>query len=115
MIACSADYGGDVMDRLVVGALASALFIVTPNLAKASEVEKNVEVSLAGIDTSTDRGADHALRRIRHAAEGACDFSPALRSRPEQRQARACIDEAVSRAVDELDAPKVTERYRGNR
>jgi UrcA family protein len=103
------------MHRLTVGAFASALFVVTPSLAAGGETQKQVEVSFADIDTTTDRGADHALRRIRRAAEAVCEVRTGLQPAGERAQARACVNEAVENAVSNLADPMVTARYRGLR
>lgn len=103
------------MSRSTLGAFVSALIILTPNIAAAGETNKDVAVSLEGIDTSSTQGADHALRRIRNAAENACDVQPGLQSYSERRAARACVNEAVAKAVDDLADPVVTARYRGAR
>ena len=103
------------MHRLTLGAFVSALILVTPGIVQGAEMQDKVEINLEGIDTSSDRGADQALRRIRHAAEAACGVRPGAQPLSERRQARACVDEVVSDAVDVLGDPAVTARYRGAR
>jgi UrcA family protein len=103
------------MQRLTVGAVVAALVLIAPDAANASEMRSQVEVSLADVDTATDRGAAQALRRIRDAAEAACDVRPGLQPYHERAAARACVAEAVSRAVDDLGNPLVTARHRGGR
>jgi UrcA family protein len=103
------------MSRLAFGAFASALILVTPGIVQGAEAPRQVEVNLEGIDTTNDRGADQALRRIRRAAEAVCGVRTGVQPYSERRQARACVDEAVSDAVDALADPMVTARYRGAR
>ena len=103
------------MSRLALGALASALILVTPGIVQGAEVQEQVQVNLEGIDTTSDRGASQALRRIRRAAEAVCGVRTGVQPYGERRQARACVDEAVSDAVDALGDPMVTARYRGER
>ena len=103
------------MHRLTVGAFVSALILITPDIVQGAEMQNQVEVNLEGIDTSSDRGADQAQRRIRHAAEAACGARTGAQPYSERRQARACADEVVSDAVDALADPMVTARYRGIR
>jgi UrcA family protein len=103
------------MQRSTVVAVVAALVLIAPNAARAAELRKQVEISLVDIDTTTGRGADQALRRIRDAAEEACDVRPGLQPYHERAAARACVAEAVSQAVDDLGNPVVTARHRGNR
>lgn len=103
------------MHGLTVSALVSALVVVTPNLIAVAEAQEQIEVSLAGIDTSNPQGADHALRRIRHAAEAVCDVRTGAQPVSERLQARTCVNAAVEKAVADLSDPVVTARYRGFR
>lgn len=103
------------MHRLTVGAFVSALVLVTPNLAAASEEQQEVVVQVGDLDTATDRGADRALRRIRRAAQDVCDAAPGLRSHEDRLAARECIQDAMSRAVDDLGDPMVAARFNGSR
>ena len=103
------------MSHLTLGVFVSALILVTPGIVQGAEIRKQIEVNLEGIDTTSDHGADQALRRIRHAAEAVCGVRTGVRPYDERRQARACVDEAVSDAVDTLSDPMVTARYRGGR
>jgi len=102
------------MQRATIGVVVAALVLIAPH-ADAVEMQRQVEVSLAGVDTSSDGGADEALRRIRDAAEEACDVRRGPQPLAERRAARACVAEAVSQAVDNLGDPQVTARHRGNR
>jgi UrcA family protein len=103
------------MSRLALGALASALILVTPGIVQGAELPKQVEVNLEGIDVTSTPGAGQALRRIHRAAEAVCGMRNGVQPYGERRQARACMDEAVSDAVDALDEPMATARYRGAR
>jgi UrcA family protein len=114
MIACSADLGGNNMHRLT-GALVSALVLATPNFAAALEDYQEAVVQVGDLDTTTERDADRALHRMRKAAQDVCDAPPALRSHDDRRAARACIEDAMSRAVDEFGDPTVAARFYGSR
>jgi len=103
------------MHRLTVGAFVSALVLVTPNLAAASDDQQQSVVQVGDLDTSTVRGADRALQRFRKAAQDVCDAAPAMRSRDDRLAARACIQDAMSRAVDDLGDPMVAARFNGSR
>jgi UrcA family protein len=104
-----------IMHRLTVGAFVSALVLITPNLANALEDQQEVIVQVGDLDTTTESGADRALHRIRRAAQDVCDASPGLRSHEERRAARACIQDAMSRAVDDFGDPMVAARFNGGR
>lgn len=103
------------MQRSTLSVVVAALVLIAPNAADALEMRKQVEVSLTDVDTTTDRGAEQALRRIRDAAEEACDARRGPQPYHERAATRACVSEAVSRVVDDLGDPQVTARYRGNR
>jgi UrcA family protein len=104
-----------IMHRSTVSAFVLALVLITPSLAHAEEAQQEVVVRLGDIDPTTERGAEHALRRIRRAAEDVCDASPGLRPYAERVAARACIHDAVSRAVDDLGDPLVAAKFNGDR
>jgi UrcA family protein len=104
-----------IMHRSTVSAFVLALVLITPSLALADEPQQEVVVRLDGVDTTTDSGAERALRRIRRAAEDVCDASPGLRSYAERVAARACVHDAMSRAVDDLGDPLVAAKFNGSR
>jgi UrcA family protein len=104
-----------IMHRLTVGAFVSALVLITPNLATAMEDQQELVVQVGDLDTTTEWGADRALHRIRKGAQDVCDAPPGLRSYDDRRAARACIQETMSRAVDDLADPMVATRFYGSR
>jgi UrcA family protein len=97
-----------------VCAFVLALVLITPSLAVADEPQQ-VVVRLDDLDTTTERGAEQALRRIRRAAENVCGASPGLRPHTERAAARACVHDAMSRAVDDLGDPLVAAKFNGGR
>lgn len=103
------------MHRSTLGAVASALVILSPTLAKAEEQQQEVVVRVSDLDTTSDRGASRALLRIRRAAEDVCDASPGLRRHEERAAARECVNEAMSRAVTDLGDPMVAAKFNGHR
>lgn len=103
------------MHRSTLGAVASALVILSPALAKAEEPQQQVVVHMGDLDTSSDRGASRALMRIRRAAEDVCDAGPALRRFEERVAIRECVNDAMSRAVADLGDPIVAAKFNGHR
>jgi UrcA family protein len=103
------------MQRLT-GAFVSALVLISPTLAIAQEAPlQEAVVNLGDLDTATDRGATRALHRIRRAAEDVCDASTGRRTYQERAATRACVRDAMSRAVDELGEPMVAAKFNGDR
>ena len=103
------------MHRLTVGAFVSALILITPDMAVALEEQQKAEVQVGDLDTTSERGADRALYRIRRAAQDVCDAPSGMRSRDDRLAGRVCIQEAMSRAVDELGDPMVAAKFNGSR
>ncbi len=103
------------MNRSTVIAVALALTLCTPSLAHAQAPEQRALVRVGDLGTSTDRGADRALSRIRRAAQEVCDAPPGLRLYDDRVAARACVHNAMSRAVDDLGDPTVAARFNGGR
>jgi UrcA family protein len=115
MIACSADLGDNDMQRLT-GAIVAALVLITPALAEAQEtLQQEVVVNFGDLDVSTDRDAARALHRIRRAAEDVCDASTGRRTHEDRVATRACMRDAMGRAVDDLGSAAVTARFSGDR
>ncbi|HET9230302.1 MAG TPA: UrcA family protein [Vitreimonas sp.] len=102
------------MHRLT-GALVSALVLATPNFAAALEDYQKVVVQVGDLDTTAEQDADRALHRMRRAAQDVCDAPPAMRSYDDRRAAQACVEDAMSRAVDDFGDPAVAARFYGGR
>jgi UrcA family protein len=116
MTLCSAEDGGIVMQLVTVGALASVLALAAPGIAEAAELqEAQAIVSFAGIDTSSEVGADQALHRIRAAAREACGADFGRQTSARRNLTAACVDDAMARAVGDLGAPAVAARFYGDR
>lgn len=71
--------------------------------------ERSQEVSFADLDLSRDQGAEQLYRRIRAAAREVCWTAgvSAVFMRPKMRR---CANEAVARAIADVNAPLLT-RY----
>lgn len=94
------------MTRII--AIASAVLLLTPGLAKAAE--ESMVVRLGDLNVATESGAQSALRRIRDAADRFCG-GHGVRSMQVDAAAATCRAEMVGKAVAQLDAPVVTALY----
>jgi UrcA family protein len=101
------------MQRLTLGAFVSALIVLTPNIARAADVEQQARVTLSDLDTGTALGADRALHRIRSAAREVCGATFSRQSFAWRNATEACVDDAMTRAVEELGDPLVSARFSG--
>lgn len=96
---------------LTVSAL-FALVLVAPSFAQAAEEQREVVVRLGDLDMTTERGASRALHRIRRAAQDIC--SPVGPQTFDLRIAtRACVQDAMARAVQDLANPLVSAQFNG--
>ena len=94
----------------LIGAL--ALYVVSPAglAASSSDGVPQEVVRFADLDLTRPAGAQELYRRIQHAARDVCEatgtgpYSIALRYRD-------CTNQAIARAVTEVDAPLLTARY----
>ena len=102
------------MQRAILITLTVALALAAPRVAFAKDAPEQVRVAFADIDTSTERGADRALRRIRHAAENVCEVRRGLQPFTERAAAQKCVAETMTRAVADLGSPAVAQRFNGN-
>jgi len=88
--------------------LATALALAfTANLSHARTEAAVARVSYAELDLSKDAGVRALYARVRRAARSVCDGA---RVGPRQMRARtaACIDQAIQRAVDDIDVAALT-------
>jgi UrcA family protein len=102
------------MYRAISAAVISAIVLVAARPATAEEAAMPTQiVSLAGIDVSTERGADQLLRRIRHAARNVCAVGSGIQPRAEIVVQQACLHETMARTVAQIDNPVLTARFDG--
>jgi UrcA family protein len=83
-------------------------FAAAPALADAPPEVRTVGVDTAGIDLTTEAGADLMLIKLRRAAEKACDYREGPMPLAERRAYRTCYENAMSGALDSLTS--ATER-----
>ena len=98
------------MQRAIFITFAAVLTLSALHPAYADEANSK-RVSLAGIDASTQHGADQILRRIRHAAWDVCDVRTGAQPIAVLRAEQQCVHDAISRSVAELNDPNVNARY----
>lgn len=104
------------MQLVTIGALASALALAAPGVADAAELQEGQAiVSFAGVDTSSEAGADEALHRIRAAAREACSADFGRQTTARRNLTEACVDDAMTRAVNDLGNANVAARFYGDR
>ena len=75
----------------------------------------SVKVKMADLDLANPAGAAVGLRRIHQAAKEICGPDVGFAPIEVQRIYRACIDDAVNRAVDRLGNPLVSALNSGGR
>ena len=94
-------------------AIAAAALIVGVVPAYAANENGAFKVSLAGLDLQSASGARMMLTRIRNAASQVCGQAPYIADLNGTGNWKACYDDTVGRAVTQLNAPMVTEAYKG--
>jgi UrcA family protein len=97
--------------RFVVGVLAS-LSLAAPLAGRAAEATTTVsrQVSAAGIDLNTLEGARVMYFRLKAAARALCSTSDPVERAPSWVY-RACMQEALAKAVRDVDRPFLTQAF----
>jgi UrcA family protein len=98
------------MQRALFVTFAAALMLSALHPAYADETT-STRVSVAGIDTSTQQGADQVLRRIRHAARDVCDVRTGVEPTVERRVEQECMRNTMNRSVAALNDANVSQRH----
>jgi UrcA family protein len=94
---------------LAVVAIGACAAFASPALADSTASDgASVAVSVQDLDLNHDAGAQAALQRIRAAAHEVCGEAPQLVDLSRSVIYRSCVNEAVERGVQSLDAAKVT-------
>ena len=94
-------------------ALASLLAGTAAQAAPASESEREtVTVHVGDLNLNTAAGADHALNRLRAAAQSVCGEDADSRLELyRMNQIRTCEQEAIGPAVQRLNSPSLAALY----
>ncbi len=69
---------------------------------------RTVEISIAGYDLADPEHAETVSGKIDRAAKRACGYSLARQTPRERMEERVCRDDAIARAVTQLDEPVLT-------
>ncbi len=72
---------------------------------------RSERVTLAGIDTSTQRGADQTLERIHRAAADVCEVRTGIQPLAELRDEQQCARDTMNQSVTQLADANVSTRY----
>jgi UrcA family protein len=105
--------GSSVFSRAVLVALATSVLAFTATQARAEEpadvsATPSLSVTYVDLNLATEEGTLALYKRIVSAARQVCpaDTGPNLRL---VSQARRCVDDAVARAVNDIQSPKLAE------
>ena len=79
----------------------------------ASAPDKQIAVNYADLDIGHHAGAVELIARMRAAAAQACGPAPDIRQLEPSRAYRQCISDAVAHGVADVNAPAVTQLFRG--
>lgn len=93
------------MTRFVISVAALTLALAASSVASAEDASMSVRVG--DLNVQSDAGARAALTRIRVAASSFCGGAGS-RDLGVIAEQRACVDRMSAKAVDSLNAPKVT-------
>ena len=93
----------------VAAALIGSGLLALPAIAETGP-SAGVRVAYADLDLSREAGAQALLKRIRSAAREACGPEPVVSGLMPRagHQHRACVNSAVSTAVERINAPVLT-------
>jgi UrcA family protein len=97
--------------RAALMMLASGFVAVTATAANAAQSEAQapaVSISYADLNLATEQGTVALYRRIVSAAHRVCDTNTGPNARLAAR-AQHCVNEAVARAVHDVQSPKLAE------
>ena len=93
-------------------ASADEVVVSPPYLPPGAEIRRE-PVSFADLDLGTREGAYTLMGRINAAARRVCDPEPsAPADLRDQSDYRGCFEDAVGRAVTDVDAPTLNDLYR---
>jgi UrcA family protein len=91
---------------LLLGSLAGVMAAGAANAARLDSDVPSIVVKYSNQSLATDEGVYTLYRRITYAAKKVCPDAP-IRELIRQRQAEQCRDQAVSRAIRQIDNPRL--------
>lgn len=104
---------------LIIAGFTAAFLVAAPALAQPQNDDaaaRAVPVSYADLDLSQEADAQTLLRRLRQAANAACESHLAASSNARLTRAIAqCREDALTYAVARLDHPELTRLHRAER
>ena len=95
------------LTTLIGSAFALAAFPAIAGASPHYDV-KSVEISVSGYDLAKSGDAQILYKKIKMAAKRACRSSQSPKTLRERAITRDCEDEAIARAVSQLDEPVLT-------
>jgi UrcA family protein len=95
---------------LVLGSLAGIVAAGVAGAASPAADVSSMVVKYDGASLATDSGVNDLYRRIMFAAKKVCP-DPSIRDLSGQRQAEACRNQAVSRAIRQIDNSQLAALY----
>jgi len=95
--------------------LATTLSLATSTASASSQQDPLTKtVNYAALDVSGNAGAEHLYRRLRAAAEFVCAPADGV-SLSRKHHYRACVDAALSDAIQRVDQPLVKDIHDNNK
>ena len=92
----------------LIGSAAALALLPAMAASTADTHVKSLEVSTSGYDLSKSADAQIIYYKIKKAAKRVCSNALVRQTLREQAEERACRDEAIERAVSQLDEPVLT-------
>jgi UrcA family protein len=101
-----------IFQSVIVALFAATVF--TPAVqAETGMTRKSVRVSYADLDISTAAGARTLHYRLTAATRQVCGPRPTMLQLAAKGRYKACLDEAMSNAVAQIDSPAMAARLTG--
>ena len=93
------------MSRHILASVMTATLIAgaaAPAFADQRPIIRSAEVDISGIDLTTDAGARTVLKRIERTAARVCGVYGGVKTLPQMRVEKACMDDAVENAINSM-------------
>ena len=100
------------MKRAMLCAMVGVSILMGATTVARSE-DASMRVKLAGLNLTTQAGAQTALARIRWSAGVFCDASPGLKALERSAPVDRCVSEMTRKGVSQLNSPLVTALLEG--
>ncbi len=102
------------MNRLsrVSLSLATAAILFTPVSAQSHIHKETKSITITSDDLMAEGGKEAFHKKLKKAAKEVCTVGRSRVSLREQRQIRNCMDEAIAKAISDVEASKIASLYR---